>query len=75
MQDFVKNLVDMMKTEDLELQNDSSNTALRLAAAAGNVEMVKILVEKNRALLVIPGSQQMMPFYMAALFGDHAMYY
>ncbi|KAI7730499.1 hypothetical protein M8C21_021962, partial [Ambrosia artemisiifolia] len=73
MQDFVKNLVGMMEKQDLELQNNSSNTALCLAAAAGNVEMVKILVEKNRALLVIPGSQQMMPLYMAALFGDHAV--
>ncbi|KAJ0753531.1 putative ankyrin repeat-containing domain-containing protein [Helianthus annuus] len=73
MQDFVKNLVDMMEVRDLELQNNTSNIALCLAAAAGNVEMVKILVEKNRTLLVIPGSQQMMPLYMAALFGDHAM--
>ncbi|KAL8251469.1 hypothetical protein R6Q59_035162 [Mikania micrantha] len=73
MQDFVKNLVDMMETTDLELQNSSSNTALSLAAAAGNVEMAKILLEKNPALLTIPGSQQMMPLYMAALFGNHAM--
>ncbi|KAI7751634.1 hypothetical protein M8C21_003630 [Ambrosia artemisiifolia] len=71
MQDFVKNLVEMMDTTDLELQNNSSNTALCLAAAAGNVEMVKILVKRNRALLVIAGSQQMMPLYMAALFGHH----
>ncbi|XP_076950683.1 uncharacterized protein LOC143623729 [Bidens hawaiensis] len=71
MQEFVKNLVDMMETQDLELQNNSSNTALCLAAAAGNVEMVNILVNRNRALLIIPGSQRMMPLYMAALFGDH----
>ncbi|KAI3725825.1 hypothetical protein L1987_65621 [Smallanthus sonchifolius] len=73
MQDFVKNLVAKMSKEELELQNNSSNTALCLAAAAGNVEMVKILLEKNPALLIIPGSQQMMPLYMAALFGEHAM--
>ncbi|KAI3784509.1 hypothetical protein L1987_43608 [Smallanthus sonchifolius] len=73
MQDFVKNLIAEMRKEDLELQNNSSNTALCLAAAAGNVEMVKILLKKNPALLIIPGSQQMMPLYMAALFGEHAM--
>ncbi|XP_076888700.1 uncharacterized protein LOC143539204 [Bidens hawaiensis] len=73
MQNFVKNLVGLMTKQDLELQNSTSNTALCLAAAAGNIEMVRILVEKNRALLVISGSQQMMPLYMAALFGDHAM--
>nr|XP_043617636.1 uncharacterized protein LOC122589408 isoform X1 [Erigeron canadensis] len=75
MEDFVKNLVKMMAKEDLELQNNSFNTALCLAAAAGNVEMVKILVEKNPALLTIPGSQQMMPLYMAALFGQRDVVY
>ncbi|KAK1432573.1 hypothetical protein QVD17_09470 [Tagetes erecta] len=73
MQDFVKNLVQLMEVTDLELQNKSSNTALCLAAVAGNIEMVKILLSKNPALLTIPGSQQMMPLYMAALFGEHAM--
>nr|XP_043615792.1 uncharacterized protein LOC122587691 [Erigeron canadensis] len=73
MQDFVKNLVNMMTIKDLELQNSSGNTALCLAAAAGNVEMAKILVEKNPALLTIMGSQKMMPLYMAALFGHRDM--
>ncbi|KVH43966.1 Ankyrin repeat-containing protein [Cynara cardunculus var. scolymus] len=72
-EEFVENLVDMMKDEDLELQNSSYNTALCLAAAAGNVKMVKIMVKKNKNLLTIPGSQKMMPLYMAALFGDHDM--
>ncbi|KAK1432570.1 hypothetical protein QVD17_09467 [Tagetes erecta] len=72
MQDFVKNLVGKMEKPDLELQNKSFNTALCLAAAAGNVEMVDILLTKNPALLIIRGSQDMMPLYMAALFGDHA---
>ncbi|KAK9067450.1 hypothetical protein SSX86_014779 [Deinandra increscens subsp. villosa] len=73
MQDFVKNLVARMDTSDLELQNSNSNTALNLAAAAGNVKMVKILLDKNPGLLTIPGSQQMMPLYMAALFGKHVI--
>ncbi|KAI3781499.1 hypothetical protein L2E82_11515 [Cichorium intybus] len=73
LQEFVENLVGKMTKEDLELQNNSSNTALCLAAAAGNVEMVKIMVEKNKKLLSIPGSQSMMPLYMAALFGQRDM--
>ncbi|KAK1432571.1 hypothetical protein QVD17_09468 [Tagetes erecta] len=73
MQHFVEHLVEKMEKTDLELQNNSSNTALCLAAAAGNVKMVEILINKNPALLTIPGSQQMMPLYMAALFGDRAM--
>ncbi|GKC86250.1 ankyrin repeat-containing domain, PGG domain protein, partial [Tanacetum coccineum] len=63
----------MMDIVDLELQNKSCNTALCLAAAAGNLEMVDIMLEKNNALLSIPGSQGMMPLYMAALFGNHSV--
>ncbi|KAI3794311.1 hypothetical protein L1987_36940 [Smallanthus sonchifolius] len=70
--EFVKNLVGMMKEEDLALENESFNTALYLAAAAGNVETVKIMVEKNRSLPTIPGAKQtMMPLYAAALFGNY----
>ncbi|GKC15922.1 ankyrin repeat-containing domain, PGG domain protein [Tanacetum coccineum] len=69
--EFVQNLVDMMQKADLELQNKSYNTALCLAAAAGNLEMVDIMLQKNKALLSIRGSQEMMPLYMASLFGEH----
>ncbi|KAK1432566.1 hypothetical protein QVD17_09463 [Tagetes erecta] len=72
MQDFVKNLVEKMEKPDLELQNNSFNTALCLAATVGNVEIVDILLKRNPALLTIPGSQDTMPLYIAALFGDHA---
>ncbi|KAJ9557458.1 hypothetical protein OSB04_012072 [Centaurea solstitialis] len=72
-EEFVENLVEMMTEEDLELQNSSGNTALCLAAAAGNVKMVEIMVKKNRRLLTIPGSKKMMPLYMGALFGHHGM--
>ncbi|KAI7738340.1 hypothetical protein M8C21_008403, partial [Ambrosia artemisiifolia] len=61
----------MMKVEDLELENESFNTALYLAAAAGNVEAVKILVKKNKKLLAIRGGGQMLPLYVAALFGNY----
>ncbi|GJU88364.1 ankyrin repeat-containing domain, PGG domain protein [Tanacetum coccineum] len=69
--EFVQNLVNMMDLADLELQNKSCNTALCLAAAAGNLEMVDIMVDKNKALLSIRGSQEMMPLYMASLFGEY----
>lgn len=59
-----------MEKEDLELQNKSGNTALCLAAAAGNTRMAKIMVDKNKSLLTIPGSNEMMQLYMAALFGN-----
>ncbi|PWA46364.1 ankyrin repeat-containing domain, PGG domain protein [Artemisia annua] len=69
---FVKNLVDKMTKEDLEIVNKNHNTALYLAAAAGNVETVKIMVEKNKTLLTIPGAGgAMMPVYAASLFGNY----
>ncbi|CAI9272251.1 unnamed protein product [Lactuca saligna] len=72
-EEFVENLITKMKKEDLELKNSSSNTALCLAAAAGNVKIVEIMVKSNRALVAITGSRGMTPLYMAALFGHYEM--
>ncbi|KAK1410504.1 hypothetical protein QVD17_37041 [Tagetes erecta] len=70
-EEFVKNLVDMMTNDDLALQNNNHNTALYLAVAAGNIKAVKIMAERNRALLTMVGSNgTMMPLYTAALFGN-----
>nr|GEU66401.1 ankyrin repeat-containing domain, PGG domain protein [Tanacetum cinerariifolium] len=76
---FVENLMKLMEKEDLELENANYNTALYLAAAAGNIETVKIMMEKNDKLLSIPGGgsqyskPEMMPIYTAALFGNHEL--
>ncbi|KAL4572467.1 hypothetical protein LXL04_019244 [Taraxacum kok-saghyz] len=70
---FVEYLVSLMNKEDLELQNQKGQTALCLAAIAGNVKIAMFLVKKNRALLDIPDNRGMMPLYMAALFGKHDM--
>nr|GEX77542.1 ankyrin repeat-containing domain, PGG domain protein [Tanacetum cinerariifolium] len=76
-EEFVENLVKLMEKEDLALENKNFNTALYLAAAAGNIKTVKIMMEKNGTLLAIPGGgsmdnkPQMMPLYTAALFGNH----
>ncbi|KAM0041957.1 putative ankyrin repeat-containing domain-containing protein [Helianthus debilis subsp. tardiflorus] len=65
---FVTKLVQLMESEDLELQNQNYNTALSLAAAAGNVKTAMIMVEKNPGLPEIPGNKRAMPLYTAALF-------
>ncbi|KAJ0807610.1 putative ankyrin repeat-containing domain-containing protein [Helianthus annuus] len=65
---FVTKLVQLMESEDLELQNQNYNTALSLAAAAGNVKTAMIMVEKNPGLPEIPGNNRAMPLYTAALF-------
>ncbi|GJZ74980.1 ankyrin repeat-containing protein [Tanacetum coccineum] len=72
-EEFVRNLVKLMDIVDLELQNKDYNTALNLAAAAGNVKTAKIMVNKNKFILEIPGDQEQMQLYQAALFGRHNM--
>ena len=79
---FVKNLVSLMEKEDLALENANYNTALYLAAAAGNINTVEIMLEKNPKLLEIAGGgstgpplyqPEMMPIYVAASFGNHSV--
>ncbi|KAJ0578723.1 putative ankyrin repeat-containing domain, PGG domain, leucine-rich repeat domain superfamily [Helianthus annuus] len=72
-EEFVINLVNMMEKKDLELQNKNYNTALSLAAAAGNVKTAMIMVKKNPAVAEMPGNNRTMPLYMAALFGKPEM--
>ncbi|KAI3821758.1 hypothetical protein L1987_09330 [Smallanthus sonchifolius] len=72
-EEFVMNLVQLMDKKDLELQNKNSNTALSLAAVAGNVKTAMILVNKNPILIEIPGNDRIMPLYMAALFAKPDM--
>ncbi|XP_076957669.1 uncharacterized protein LOC143633206 [Bidens hawaiensis] len=71
--EFVRHLVDMMEEEDLKLQNKDGNTAFCLAAIAGDVRLAKIMVAKNRELLTIRGSGNMMPLYLAASNSSHEM--
>ncbi|XP_076911846.1 uncharacterized protein LOC143569950 [Bidens hawaiensis] len=71
--EFVKHLVEFMKRDDLEVQNKSYDTALSLAAEAGNTEIAKIMLEKNSGLIEIPNKQGLMPLYMAALFAHPEM--
>nr|GEW76564.1 hypothetical protein [Tanacetum cinerariifolium] len=85
---FVENLVHSMEPHLLQLQNKQGNTALCLAAAAGNVQVAKIMVEKNPQLLVLsshsqntgmpPGFhpifyQDLKPLFLASLFGKRDM--
>ncbi|MFS7965560.1 putative ankyrin repeat-containing domain-containing protein [Helianthus anomalus] len=68
-EEFVKKLVAMMGQDELELQNKHRNTALFLAACAGNLKTVKIMAEANMRLFKIPGGNgRMMPLYAAALY-------
>lgn len=59
-----------MDVEDLALQDVNGNTALCIAAAAGSLDIVQILVQKNMSLLLIRGGKDMTPAYMAVVFGQ-----
>ncbi|PWA37572.1 ankyrin repeat-containing domain, PGG domain protein [Artemisia annua] len=60
-----------MNKEDLTLENKNHNTALYLAAAAGNIKTVEIMLAKNQTLHTIPGAKgAMMPLYAAVIFGN-----
>ncbi|GKA99021.1 ankyrin repeat-containing domain, PGG domain protein [Tanacetum coccineum] len=67
---FVKNLVGLMQKDDLALRNKNRSTTLYLAAASGNLETVKIMLEKNETLHTIRGAEKRTPLYAAALFGS-----
>ncbi|KAL7616218.1 hypothetical protein Lser_V15G01784 [Lactuca serriola] len=70
---FVNNLVEIMEPKDLLLQTKTGDTALCLAAAAGNVRMAKIMVAKNDSLLNIRGSEGLEPLCVAAFYGNRDM--
>ncbi|KAL9236640.1 hypothetical protein vseg_011283 [Gypsophila vaccaria] len=66
---LVKSLVYVMDCGSLALANKLGNTALCFAAVSGVVEIAQAMVEKNRYLPNIRGSQGMTPLHMAVLLG------
>ena len=69
-EDFVKNLVKNLGSEDLADENCTGNTALTYAAATGNVNIAKAMLEKNSSLA---NRGQMKPLFMAASSGHSKM--
>ncbi|KAI8000786.1 Ankyrin repeat-containing protein ITN1 [Camellia lanceoleosa] len=70
---FVEKLVNLMKPEDLALQNKVGNTALCFAAASGIRQIAEVMVNKCKTLPSIRGSKRALPLYMAALLGHKDM--
>ena len=69
-EDFVKNLVKNLESEDLTVENYAENTALTYAAATGNVNIAKAMLEKNSSLA---NRGKMKPLFMAASLGHSKM--
>ncbi|GMP36848.1 hypothetical protein CsSME_00008829 [Camellia sinensis var. sinensis] len=64
--EFVKNLVDLMPVEALELNDSVGATALNIAARFGNTDAAKILVAKHSDLLYIRNRDNWLPLHWAA---------
>ncbi|XP_030942847.1 ankyrin repeat-containing protein At5g02620-like isoform X1 [Quercus lobata] len=73
---FVKELLKLMKKEELEITNKYGQTALYFAAASGNVIIAEEMVEKNDKLTLIrikSREKKFTPLYVAALLGRREM--
>ena len=70
---FVEELLKLLGTDDLELQDYDGNTAFCIAAAVGNVHITKIMMDKNGLLPTIRGTYGMTALHMAALKGRNDM--
>ncbi|KAK1568176.1 hypothetical protein Q3G72_021424 [Acer saccharum] len=72
---FVKELVNSrhMNVDYLATTNYDENTAFCLVAAAGNMELVDLMLVKNEELARTPGKKNLLPIQMAALLGKETM--
>ncbi|KAK0607052.1 hypothetical protein LWI29_008463 [Acer saccharum] len=70
---FVEEIIKLMEPEDLKLQDRNGNTAFCFATAAGSIEIVKLMLDKNLDLLTLRGADNKVPLYMVALFGRTEM--
>ncbi|KAF4353049.1 hypothetical protein G4B88_010038 [Cannabis sativa] len=71
---LVKMMVNEMKdTIDLTLQDREGNTPFSLAVAAGASQVIEILRHQNSDLAITRGGHDLLPLYMACLFGHNAI--
>ncbi|MED6198218.1 hypothetical protein PIB30_064047 [Stylosanthes scabra] len=63
---FVEKLVQHMSLQDMEIVNADGNTAFSIAVISGNMEITKILLNKNPGLVWIRGQKDhMLPIQLA----------
>ncbi|KAI9195131.1 hypothetical protein LWI28_012045 [Acer negundo] len=70
---FVEEIVKLMEPDDLKLQDRNGNTAFCIAAAVGSLEIAKLMLDKTPNLLTLRGAANVLPLFMAALFGKTEM--
>ncbi|XP_031257943.1 ankyrin repeat-containing protein At5g02620-like [Pistacia vera] len=69
----LRELVDLMQSDELAIENRSGNTAFFIAAAMGRVEHAELMFEKNEKLTSIRGEKEMLPIHIAAQGGHERM--
>ncbi|KAI3886136.1 hypothetical protein MKX03_023389 [Papaver bracteatum] len=67
---LVKNLLELMPKEALEIQCHLGTTALVLTAVEGSTNIAKLMVEKNSNLLRIKNSHNFLPLVVSAINGN-----
>ncbi|KAL8241194.1 hypothetical protein R6Q59_014549 [Mikania micrantha] len=73
---FVEKLISLMSPQDLAMQSSFGKTAMFGAAIVGNVEAMKMMVEKNHDLLNISDLYNKLPIHCAATAGEkHSVHY
>ncbi|KAM7470121.1 hypothetical protein LguiA_008304 [Lonicera macranthoides] len=70
---FLRKLVEKLTPVDLAMVGYHGSTSLHIAAASGNVEAAKLLVEKNPQLPNIRDKFSRVPLYTAAMCGKREM--
>jgi hypothetical protein len=65
----VKQLLKRLDDNDMALQDVCGDTAFCIAAAAGNIEIVDLMLERNPHLPIIRGGSGYTPIQIAALEG------
>ncbi|KAM3694300.1 hypothetical protein ACJW31_07G047600 [Castanea mollissima] len=66
---FVKELMQILSDDDLELRNQEGETALCFAAKSGIVAIAKEMVIKNNRLPLVRSKEERTPLHKAALLG------
>ena len=70
---FVEELVKIMDSDQLALQDCNGNTAFFFAAANGNKRMAEIMFHQNESLPTIRGKQGVTPLHLAVIQGRSEM--
>ncbi|KAK3190066.1 hypothetical protein Dsin_029627 [Dipteronia sinensis] len=70
---FVEEILKLMEPDDMKLQDRNGNSAFCFAAAARSMGIAKLMLDKNPDLITLRGAENMVPLYIAALYGRAQM--